>query len=70
MARACRNVMDYIRKHYKVPAKVGMRVKTAMGKGYILGSATGSCLRVRLDGQKESRQFHAKYEIEYIEDLT
>jgi len=70
MARACRNVMDYIRKHYNVPAKVGMRVKTEKGIGYIVGSATGGDLRVRLNGETKSRLFHPTYKIEYIEDLA
>jgi len=69
MTRACRNVMDFIRKHYDVPAKVGMRVKTEKGKGYIVGSAAGAHLRVRIDGEKKSRYFHPTYEIEYIEDV-
>jgi len=58
--------MDYIRKHYNVPAKVGMRVKTEKGKGYIVGSCN-AYLRIRLDGEKKSRVFHPTYKIEYIE---
>lgn len=69
MARACRNVMDYIRKHYNVPAKVGMRVGTEKGKGYILGSTAGVHLRVRIDGEKKSRYFHPNT-IDYPEATT
>ena len=68
MTRACRNIMDYIRKHYNVPAKVGMRVQTDEGKGWIVGSAPGPKLRVRINGQKKSTFFHPTC-IGYIEDL-
>lgn len=57
MARAVRSLMDYVRKHYGVPAKRGMRVKTHMGRGSITG-ARSAHLRIRLDGELRSRLFH------------
>jgi len=61
--------MDYIRKHYNVPAKVGMRVITEKGVGYIVGSCNAR-LRIRLNGEKKSRVFHPTYKIGYFEDLV
>ncbi len=50
--------MDYIRKHYGVPAKRGGRVRTPSGKlGTIVGSR-GQYLRVRSDGYVSPIQYH------------
>lgn len=57
-------MMDLIRKHWGVPAKVGMRVDTAYGPGYIVGSNGYMALRIRLNGETETRAFHPK-KVEY-----
>lgn len=64
MSRAVRTGMDFIRKHYNVPAKRGMRVKTKQGRGYITGSTPGGRVRVRLFRNARSEIFHL-LEIEY-----
>ncbi len=57
--------MDYIRTHYRVPAKKGARVKAYGKPGQITG-ADGPYVRIRLDGQKHSNNYHPTDEIEYL----
>lgn len=63
--------MDYIRTCYGVPAKRGGRViyhgdpDGTSKKGTITGSR-GSYLRIRLDGQTYSFDFHPTWKIEYL----
>ena len=57
--------MEYIRKHYNVPARRGMRVKTLIGKGYICASSRGGRIKVKIDGEKRSRIFHPLL-VEYL----
>jgi len=67
--------MQYIRKTYGVPAKRGGRVayidNNPNGDGdiKIMGTITGSRdahLRIRLDGDRFSRNYHPTYNIEYL----
>ena len=69
MARAVRTMMDYIRKHYNVPAKRGVRVETAQGKGYITGSGGACYVRVKLDGETKTKLFHPT-DIKYLESVA
>lgn len=52
------SMMEFIRKHYGVPAKAGARVETDLGKGQITRGSLGGRLRIRLDGETKSRIFH------------
>ncbi len=60
--------MNWVRKNYNVPAKVGGRVEyTGSGKSQ-MGTITGSSgphLMVRLDGARRSRPYHPTWEIRY-----
>jgi hypothetical protein len=55
---------DYIRDYYKVPAKVGMRIKFRGCPGVITGFG-GASLHVRLDGATDSIICHPTWEISY-----
>ncbi len=64
--------LEYIRKHYGVPAKRGGRVKYSpcgviclAEQGTITG-AQGARIRVRMDGETKSRLFHPTWGIEYL----
>jgi hypothetical protein len=64
--------MEYIRKHYGVPAKRGARVRfTPNGRdkpaceGVITGSS-GAHLCIRLDGEKRPGKYHPTWEIGYL----
>ncbi len=61
--------MEYIRKTYGVPAKRGGRVEYS-GDGEIeagtITGANGHYLRVRLDGEKQSGNFHPKWKMKYL----
>ncbi len=57
--------MDYIRRHYGVPAKRGGNVMFQGKPGVIIGSR-GPYLRIRLDGMKRVFNCHPTWEIEYL----
>jgi hypothetical protein len=64
--------MEYIRKHYDVPAKRGGRVRfTPDGnrylacEGVIVGSR-GAYLRIRMGEEKRSGIYHPTYDLEYL----
>lgn len=57
--------MDYIRSYYGVPAKRGGRIKYKGRLGTITGSHNAR-LCVRLDGDKQSGDYHPTWEIEYL----
>ena len=59
--------IEYIRKYYNVPAKVGGRIKYKGKCGTIIG-ATGAYLKIRLDGEKKSLCYHPTWEIEYLNE--
>jgi len=57
---------DYIRRHYKVPAKRGVRVRFC---GNMLGTITsghGPYIRVRFDGEKRPAVCHPTWKMEYL----
>jgi hypothetical protein len=60
--------MSEIRERYRVPAKRGMTVliKGTGRLGFIAG-ASGTELRIRLDGEKRSRRYHPMV-LEYLRD--
>jgi len=60
--------MEWIRRHYNVPAKRGMKVIAQGRKGIIVGSK-GEYLRVRVEGEKNTISFHPEWEMEYIINL-
>jgi hypothetical protein len=57
--------MDYIRRHYNVPAKRFGRVKFQGKLGTITGS-DGAYLRIRLDGERRAGKYHPTWQIEYL----
>ncbi len=56
--------MSYIRNHYKVPAKRGMRIRFQGREGVITGSA--AYLRVRMD-DGERVHLHPTWQVEYLD---
>lgn len=56
--------MTYIRKHYNVPAKKGMKVTADDCPGVITG-ARGAHLRILLDGMKCSQLYHPAWNIQF-----
>lgn len=64
---------DYIRQAYNVPAKRGARVRytgdcTKRGQpklGTITG-ANGAHVRIRMDGDSFSNNYHPTWELEYL----
>lgn len=61
--------MDYIRQHYKVPAKRGGRVRYTGGptpKEGVITSAKGAHLIIRMDGEASVGKYHPTWEIEYL----
>lgn len=57
--------MAYIRRHYGVPAKRGMRVVANGQPGVITGTVDGKYLRIRLDGVPRSLPHHPTWRIDY-----
>ena len=57
--------MKYIREHYNVPAKRGMKVNAQGHNGVIVGSR-GPYLRIRIEGEKNVLSFHPTWEMEYL----
>ena len=62
--------MDYIRKHFKVPAKVGMSVEIVRaGLPPLIGKITGSCgdyLWIKANGAPRSIAYHPTWDLNYI----
>ena len=61
--------MEYIRKHYDVPAKRGGRVVYSGGAQPVPGKITGTDgahIRIRLDGSSFSQNYHPTWKIEYL----
>lgn len=56
--------LEYIRKTYNVPAKIGGRIKYKSRPGTIVG-VRGPHLRIGLDGEDVIRSYHPTWEIEY-----
>lgn len=61
--------LDYIRRHYDVPAKRGQRVIVDGHPGRIVG-ARGPHLRVRFDGQTRTVPCHPTWRVEYQQETT
>lgn len=66
--------MEYIRRHYGVPAKRGGRVEFtesngARFKGTIL-STRAALLRVKLDGLRVPVNLHPTWNIKYLPDVS
>lgn len=61
--------MDYIRRHYGVPAKRFGRVMFQNKPGTITGSR-GAYLLIRLDGESHSGKYHPTWKIKYTEKHT
>lgn len=61
--------MDWIRRSYNVPARIGGRVIYAGGKerqyGTILGAKNGRLL-IRLDGAAKTGFYHPTWNLEYL----
>lgn len=61
--------MSWVRKSYGVPAKRGARViyrgRGCDEFGTICGASDGY-LKIRLDGDTRSRQFHPEWMLEYV----
>ncbi|WP_307969617.1 hypothetical protein [Salinispora arenicola] len=58
--------MAYIRRHYGVPARRGVRV-IANGRPGTITSADGARLRIRLTGDTRSTVHHPTWRIQYPE---
>lgn len=59
--------LEYIKQYYGVDAKRGQRV-IAYGKPGVITGADGQYIRIRLDGQKHSDNYHPTDGIEYLTD--
>lgn len=55
----------YVRSYYKVPAKRGGRV-IADGKPGVITGFSDQYIRVRLDGERVSRNWHPTWRMEYV----
>jgi hypothetical protein len=66
MDRIRESYMDWIRKTYNVPAKVGGRVKFQGKPGTILG-VKNQYLTICLDEEDTKGQYHPMWEMEYLE---
>lgn len=58
--------MEYIRQHYGIPAKRGLRIKFCGHPATITGSEDAR-LRIRIDGDDRSVIVHPTWRIEYPE---
>lgn len=56
--------LSYIRNQYGVPAHRGRRV-TVQGKRAVITGASGARLRVRVDGELQTRLFHPTDDVVY-----
>lgn len=57
--------IEYIRKHYNIPVKQGMRVRVCTILGTIIGTKF-SYLKIRLDGEHVTQLYHPTDNIEYL----
>ncbi len=56
--------LDYIRNHYDVPAREGVRV-VADGRPGTIAGADGPRLLIAIDGEPEPSVWHPTWRIEY-----
>lgn len=65
--------MDYIRRTYNIPARVGGRVEYSgvepPRQGVICGTQ-GAHLKIRLDGAKHSQPYHPTWMLRYLDTLA
>jgi len=59
--------IEYIRKTYNVPAKIGGRIEYKSRPGTIVGACSGY-LKIILDGETEINSYHPTWEMEYYQD--
>jgi hypothetical protein len=57
--------LEYIRNYYCVPAKRGMKV-TFFNESGIIVRSLGAYLKIRLDGERDSKPYRPMYELEYV----
>jgi len=57
--------LDYVRTTYEVPAKLNGRIEYKSKPGTIVG-AKGGYLRIRLDGENETKLYHPTWEMKYL----
>lgn len=65
--------MEYIRTTYGVPAKLGGRVEYTHPSPAKMGTITGTRgarLRIRLDGDDHSGNYHPTWELNYLPPST
>ena len=61
----------WVREHYRVPAKRGMRVIADGRPGKIVGFAgAAGHLRIRLDGSRYVTSWHPTWRIEYLPEQS
>lgn len=60
---------DYVREHYQVPAKKGMRV-TMDGRPGVITGFVSAYVRVRFDGDKRSTACHPTWRMDYAPAAT
>ncbi|MBB3665963.1 hypothetical protein FB384_004922 [Prauserella sediminis] len=60
--------LDYIRRHYGVPAKRGGRIRDYQGRSGVITGAADASLTVRLDGERRSVRYHPTWQITYDEE--
>jgi hypothetical protein len=60
--------LDYISRHYGVPAEIGGRVEFERQPGTIVGT-TGHYLRIKLDREPHPLTFHPTWHLRYVDPL-
>lgn len=63
--------IEWIRKNYGVPAKIGGRVEYTGGRIPQLGTITGAMgghIRIKLDGDFGSNLYHPTWKLRYLDD--
>lgn len=60
---------EYVRQHYGVPAKRGMRITIDGRPATIVGFA-GARLRIRRDGEKRTAIAHPTWRVDYNPKLS
>lgn len=59
------STFEYVRTHYRVPARRGLRV-VGDGKPGVITGADGAHILIRLDGEKLSLPWHPTWHMRYI----
>ena len=61
------DTVDYIRKYYNVPARIGGRIRYMEKHEGIIAGVDGGYLMIVLDGEPVGNYFHPTGEIEYLD---